>query len=120
MKRRVFKKKKTLQRELEVAKDDVAYWHGRAAIWREAYEKLSKGEQTWVPSCFREEWTVFAEEYTKSLSKGVPDFGAVKMPELPPHLWSIMRGLQDSAAGRVHDLGSFEQYAEDDVNDGQA
>lgn len=56
---------------------------------------------------------MFAEEYAKSLSKGVPDFGAVKMPEAPPHLQSIMRGLQDSAAGRVHDLGSFEQYADD-------
>jgi len=30
---------------------------------------------------------------------------------------SIERGLADSAAGRVHDLGSFEQYADEDEVD---
>lgn len=30
---------------------------------------------------------------------------------------SLARGLADSAAGRTHDLGSFEQYADDTTDD---
>ncbi len=32
-------------------------------------------------------------------------------------LESVKRGLADSAAGRIHDLGSFEEFAEDDDED---
>ena len=34
----------------------------------------------------------------------------------PEALASLNRGLADAAAGRVHDLGDFSKYADDDVN----
>jgi predicted transcriptional regulator len=33
----------------------------------------------------------------------------------PEALASVRRGLADSAAGRVHNLGDFSKYADDDV-----
>lgn len=69
------------------------------------------------------------------LAKGVSSFHVTQQEngkillepyvEIPQHeqwlfnnkatMAGVLRGIKDAAEGRVHDLGSFVQYAEDDV-----
>lgn len=38
----------------------------------------------------------------------------------PKALESLLRGIKDAEEGRLHDLGSFAKYAEEDDTDGEA